>query len=78
MNIAIYTFWANTDLEAEGWKLNTCDAPCYASARALALYAALGVDPADDEYSLAADASGRWALIGLTVEGHRYAVEVVS
>lgn len=51
----------------------------YASDRARSLYEALGVPEeardADTEYTLGTLPDGRWALVGLDVEGHRYAVE---
>jgi hypothetical protein len=45
------------------------------SARAAALYKALGTKVADAEYTLGVLPDGRWALVGLPIEGQRYAVE---
>jgi hypothetical protein len=58
------------------WDPNRCHADDYQTARADALYEALGVSRNDDEYTLAADANGQWALIGPTTAGNRYAVEL--
>jgi hypothetical protein len=88
--IAIRAFSSMPDLAAEGWDPNAVEGDeTYQSARAARLYAALEVSPDDDEYTLAEDARGRWALVleqldggrhgrvfGLTVSGHRYAVEL--
>lgn len=74
--IQILTFSTMPELALEGWDPNACDAADYETRRAAALYEALGVDPKDDEYALAQHTDGRWALIGLTASGHRYAVEV--
>jgi hypothetical protein len=74
-NIKVLTFSSMPELATEGWDPNAVDASGYHTARARALYAALGASPDDLEYALAAHADGRWALIGLTVTGHDYAVE---
>jgi hypothetical protein len=58
-----------------GFDPDAIDSPDYDSARGLALYEALGVSPDDDEYVLGELHDGRWALVGLTVEGHSFAVE---
>jgi hypothetical protein len=69
--IAIRAFSSMPDLAAEGWDPNAVEGDeTYQSARAARLYAALEVSPDDDEYTLAEDARGRWALVGLTVSGH--------
>lgn len=47
----------------------------YETDRARALYAALGADEADEEFQIGALPDGRWALVGLAVDGHRFAVE---
>lgn len=75
--IEIRTFSTMTDLAGE-WNPNACDASDYETPRARALYEALGVDASDMEYALAKSADGLLALICLTCEGHRYAVEVAG
>jgi len=60
---------------APNWDPNPLGCDDYASKRALALYKALGVSVDDHEFALCQASDGRWALIGLSVEGHRYAVE---
>lgn len=62
----------------EGWDPNKCHGRDYESQRAIALFEAIEANPDDDEYVLckAQDGSGRWALFGLCVTGHPYAVEV--
>jgi len=47
----------------------------YQGERARALYAALGAWEEDEEYVLGELPDGRWALVGLTVAGHQFAVE---
>ena len=51
----------------------------YASDRARRLYEELGLPEesrdADTEYTLGSLPDGRWALVGLDIEGHRFAVE---
>jgi hypothetical protein len=47
----------------------------YSSARAARLYKALGTANDDEEMVLGTLPGGRWAMIGLTVDGHEYAVE---
>lgn len=74
--IEIREFSTMPEIALEGWNPNACSGDDYKSPRAKALLEALGVDPSDEEYALAANTDGRWALIGLTVAGHRYAVEV--
>jgi hypothetical protein len=48
------------------------------SKRARALYVALETDLTNDEYTLGRLPDGRWALVGLPVKGHRFAVEVAD
>lgn len=72
--IEIHEFFTMPDLATEGWNPNACGAD-YETPRAAALYEALGVSKNDNEYALAQHTDGRWALFGLTVSGHRYAVE---
>ena len=74
-NIEIHEFSTMPELATAGWDPNACDASDYGTARAAALYDALGVSPRDEEYALARHADGRLALIGLTVEGHKWASE---
>lgn len=76
--IEIKTFSTMPELAMEGWDPNACSAPDYETPRAAALYEALDVSLRDDEYALARHTDGRWGLFGLTVEGHRFAVEVAS
>lgn len=76
--IEIRMFSTMPELATEGWDPNACSASDYATPRASALYEALGVSRDDEQYALAEHADGRWALIGLTVTGCRYAVEVSS
>ena len=47
----------------------------YETDRARALFEALGASTEDEEYVLGVLPDGRWALVGLTVEGHKFAVE---
>jgi hypothetical protein len=47
----------------------------YSSDRARALYEHLGVSR-DSEYVLGSLPDGRWALVGLDLEGHRFVVEL--
>jgi hypothetical protein len=47
----------------------------YGSPRARSLYRALGASVTDEEYQLGALPDGRWALVGLTVGGHRFVLE---
>lgn len=74
-NIEINEFSTMPELATAGWDPNACDASDYGTARAAALYEALGASPRDEEYALARHADGRLALIGLTVEGHKWASE---
>lgn len=76
--IEIRKFSSMPEICAEGWDPNACSGDDYGTPRSAALYEALGVSRDDEEYALCAHADGRWALIGLTVTGHRYAVEVSS
>lgn len=64
----------------DGWDPNGCSGSDYETPRALALFEAVGAETDDEEYTLclAQDGTGRWALFGLAVEGHVYAVENVS
>ena len=73
--IKVLTFSTMPALATEGWDPNKCSGSDYETPRADALYAALGVSKTDEEYALSQHADGRWALFGLTVEGHQYAVE---
>lgn len=61
--------------DVAGWDPNQIGGDDYQTPRALRLYAALDVSTDDEEYSLAAHDDGRWALFGLTTEGHPYAIE---
>ena len=74
--IAIRTFSTMPQLATDGWNPNAIGAEGYDTDRARALYEALGVSPRDEEYALAQHTDGRWALFGLTVEGHDFAEEV--
>lgn len=76
--IKIRTFSTMSELATEGWDPNRCDGACYRTERAAALYEALGVSTSDEEYALAQHDDGRWALFGMTVTSHRYAVEVAG
>jgi hypothetical protein len=73
--IRIMTFSSMPELAVEGWDPNAVVGDAYSTPRARRLYDALGVSPDDEEYCLAQHTDGRWALIGLTVTGHRYAEE---
>lgn len=79
--IATYTFGAAPETEAErggaveGFNPDAVDGDDYATPRARALFDALGASPDDDEYLLGELPDGRWAVVGLTVEGHPFAVE---
>ena len=64
------------DVTAEVGDPNGCSGDDYWTPRALALYAAMDASVDDYEYALCRLPDGRWALCGLTVEGHRYAVEI--
>lgn len=76
MEIVVCHFGTVPSLALEEWDFESTDARDYASQRARALYRALGADPEDYEYSLARHRSeDRWALFGMTVEGHPFAVE---
>lgn len=75
----VRTFENDTDFD--GWDPNLIHDDAYSTARAAALYAAVGSPgPVDEEYVLAGaqDGSGRWALLGLSVRGHAYVIEVKS
>ena len=74
--IEIREFPTMPQLALEGWDPNGCSGDDYGTPRAAALYEALGISQNDEEYALARHADGRWALIGLTVEGHQFAIEV--
>lgn len=74
--IQVCEFSTMPELAIEGWDPNGCSGDDYNTERAIALYAALGVSRTDEEYALARHADGRWALIGLTVTGHTFAIEV--
>ncbi len=73
--IVVREFSTMPELALEGWNPNALSGGDYSTDRARALYAALGVSESDEEYALARHSDGRWALFGLTVEGHRYAEE---
>lgn len=74
--ITIYRFGNDPQVALEGWDPDALSGDDYESARALALYEALGADPSDEEYVLALHVdSGRWGLFGLSAEGHSFAVE---
>jgi hypothetical protein len=75
--IEIKTFSSMPELAVEGWDPNGCGGDDYETDRATRLYEALGVSRDDEEYALARHRDGRWALIGLTVSGHRYAEETL-
>src|SRR5690606_1611525 len=78
MEIVVGHFGTLPPLALEEWEFESLDARDYDSPRALALYSALGADPTDYEYSLARHRSeDRWALFGMTVEGHPFAIEVL-
>lgn len=47
----------------------------YQTDRARALYEALGASTEDEEYVLGELPDGRWALVGVTASGHKFAVE---
>lgn len=76
MKIVVRTYEDGTEIQ--GWDPNQLGTDDYDSPRAAALYAALGSPgPVDEELVLAEaqDGSGRWALLGLSIRGHEYAVE---
>lgn len=78
--IKVYTFSNSPSLAfEEGGPLSGYDADAVAvvpdSERALALYTALEAQPNDCSYQLGVLADGRLALVGDTVEGHRFATE---
>lgn len=73
--IVVREFSTMPEIALEGWNPNALSGGDYSTDRARALYAALGVSESDEEYALARHSDGRWALFGLTVEGHRYAEE---
>ena len=64
----------------DGFNMNAVSIDDYVSERARALYAALDASPEDedDEYILGELPDGRWALVGLTIAGHKFAVENVA
>jgi hypothetical protein len=63
-------------IEVRVWHI--ADRAAYLSLRAEALYRALGVALDDEDYVLMKHEGGCFALVGLTVDGHRYAIEVES
>jgi hypothetical protein len=69
--------WGVETSDAEAWDPDALGSGDYRTERAYVLYAAVGSTVGDDEYRLceARDGSGRWALLGYTAQGHRYAVE---
>lgn len=73
--IEVMQFSTMPQLAMDGWDPNAIHGDDYDTDRARALYAALGVDMADEEYALARHTDGRWGLFGLTMEGHRFATE---
>lgn len=76
MKIEILQFSTIPEIALEGWNPNACGTEDYKTDRARTLYEALGVSKDDDEYALAQHTDGRWALIGLTISGHKWAREV--
>lgn len=68
-------FGCAPDLAADGWTDYEFGKTEYETERAARLYAIIGAEIGDEEYSLAKHRDGRWGLFGLTVEGHPYAVE---
>lgn len=78
--IRVYKFDSRPELvfELDGLLFAAEDlsgAGVYESKRADRLYEALGVSSDDLEYSLLECPDGRWALVGMQVEGHSFAVE---
>lgn len=74
--IQIFTFSTMPEIALDGWNPNACSGDDYQTPRAAALYEALGVPASDEEYALSEHTDGRWALIGLTTSGHRFAAEI--
>jgi hypothetical protein len=70
--LTVPAFW---NLADAGWDADALGGEAYGTKRAKALYAALGVSESDEEYALCQNQAGRWALVGLQVEGYRYAAE---
>lgn len=78
--ISLYTFGYVPQREFEDGALTGFDREAlgtsdYETPRAKALYAALEASTDDEEYTLGTLPDGRWALVGLTVTGHPFAVE---
>jgi len=80
MNITTHTRTSDVNAATEGWDPNRCSGDDYDTERARCLFAALEADVEDEEYTLcmSQDGSGRWGLFGLSVEGHRFAVETID
>jgi hypothetical protein len=85
--IKVYKFGPTPDVEFEkgnilaGFNEDDLGMDDYKSARSLRLYKALGLSTKnpgmlDEEMVLGSLPGGRWALVGLTVDGHEFAVEV--
>ena len=80
MAVKVYTIH-NPDMLFEpggvlfGFNSDVLSGDDYESERARALYEALDVSPENLEYVLGELHDGRWALVGLTVAGHQFAVE---
>jgi hypothetical protein len=74
--ITVHTYRNETDLD--GWDSNRLSSDDYDTERARRLYAALNTPKYDEESVLAAHDDGRWALFGLTTEGHSYAAEEMT
>jgi hypothetical protein len=84
--IRVYQFGPTPDVEFEkgnilaGFNEDDLGMDDYKSARSLRLYKALGLpidnpELLDDDMVLGTLPGGRWALVGLTVDGHEFAVE---
>lgn len=87
-SITVYTISNPESLFAEGSPLYGFDSSAlsggedegdYGTSRGRALFAALDSKPEyDDELILGRLPDGRWAIVGMSVEGHRFAVEDVE
>lgn len=75
-----YVFGGDPEEEFESGLLTGFDRDAlsghdYESVRAKQLYSRLEASMEDDEYTLGVLPDGRWALVGITESGYKFAVE---
>ncbi len=78
--MAVYVFGANPQEELTtgilaGFDREAVSGDAYESERVQKLYEELFVHPEDTEFLLGVLPDGKFALLGYTLAGHRYAVE---